>query len=86
MARYLLIKDGIIQNALELEDGNYTSSFMQHINGSKFPTAVINGQVVLTNQYLIPEGFELVRSDIGEINGQWPIPEPQEKPTNQQQG
>jgi len=74
--RHLLVKDGVIKNVIELEPGNYTTTFMLNDRGDKLPTYV-NGQgqlTIATTKYLVPEGHEVIQSDIGEINGAWPIP------------
>jgi len=77
MARYLLVSEGFIRNAIMLDDGNFTHTYIENDRGDRLPT-FINEQgdmVISTTKYLVPEGYELVQSDIGNINEAWPLEE-----------
>ncbi len=79
--RYILVKDGTIQNAIELEPANLTQTFLMDDGGERVPTTIKDGQVTIARKmYLSPEGFELIQSDVGEIGVAWPLVIPTDQP------
>lgn len=74
MARYAVIKDGNIDNVIELEPDNYTTTFVVNDLGDKLPTTIVNGvPIVSTVKWLVPENCTIFQSDDGEIGDPWPL-------------
>lgn len=73
---YALIKDGKIENIIILEEGNYTSSFIENDRGDKMPTFQENGQTkISTTLYLLPQGYTAeIYPGRGSIGDNWPLP------------
>lgn len=70
--RYVLVKDGIVENAIELAEDNFTTSFIENDRGDKLPTEIINGvTVVSTTKYLVPQGYSLYPSDAATVGDNW---------------
>lgn len=79
--RYILIKDGIIENNIELDPDNVTTTFIRHVSGHKYPTTVIDGETFICNKYIPPQGYQLIQSDMGETGQAWPLAEPDSEDT-----
>jgi hypothetical protein len=60
MARYVLIQNNIIINTIELQVGNYTDNAEEAKD---------------TGKWLVPEGCEVVQTNLGNIGQEWPIEE-----------
>jgi len=78
MSRYLLVKDNIVANTIELEEGNYTTQYILNDRGDRLPvTTNSSGQLVVsTTKYLIPDNHILVLSDKGSVGDAYPLVEP----------
>lgn len=76
---YLLVNKEtlIIDNIIELSENGYTTTFIENERGDRFPTSEIDGKLVITNQYLIPENYDVYLSDKGRIGQSYPIIEEQ---------
>jgi hypothetical protein len=87
MAKYLLIKDGLIQNTLEIDPQNIASEYMLDDAGHRYPVYNDNGvKKISRTMFLVPEGFEIVQSDIGDAGQPYPLPEPTiEQPVDETQ-
>lgn len=73
--KHVLVKDGKIENTIELEPGHFTQTFIEDDKGNKYPTETVGGKLKVTNKYLIPEGYEVLQSDKGDIGDEWPLVE-----------
>lgn len=76
MARFLLVNTttNLVTNAIELDPSNYTTTFIENDRGDRLPTFAENGvTMVSTTKYLVPEGYEVHETDLGNIGDTWPL-------------
>lgn len=76
MARFLLVntQTNIAENAIVLESSGYTTTFIENDRGDRLPTFT-EGEItkVSTTKYLVPEGYEVHETDLGNIGDEWPL-------------
>lgn len=76
MSRHIIIKDGKIDNAIELDPANITYTFLLNDRGDRLPTFQVDGVLMIsTTKWLPPEGAEVIESDLGNIGDDWPLAE-----------
>lgn len=74
--RYILVKDGYVSNAIEIDPANITDTFMRNDLGDRVGTTMLNGELVIaTRKYLPPEGFDFIETDQYNIGDVYPKPE-----------
>lgn len=80
MARFLLVNTAtnLVENAIELDPTNYTTTFILNDRGTQLPTFIDTDGVakVSTTKYLIPTGYTIYQSDSGDIGDAWPLVSP----------
>lgn len=57
--KYNLVKDGVVENVIEVAEGQFTYTHIEHIDGSLLPTIEVDGKMKLANVFLVPEGYTL---------------------------
>ena len=79
--RYVLVEQAKMKivNALEIQEGNFTTTFIAHEDGSKYPTTKNDkGDTVLCQKYLVESGFVLFASEQGSAGDSWPLVKPKD--------
>lgn len=78
--KYALVNTttNIVDNVIELDEGNYTTTFMLDDANNQVPT-FLNAQGVLTisrTRYLVPSTYTIELSDAANPGDPWPLPTP----------
>lgn len=89
MSKFLLVntETNIVENIIILDPNNYTTTFIVNDRGDKLPTFIdTDGSTkVSTTKFLVPEGYAVYLSDIGNIGDSYPLPAPSVNNSTSQQ-